>query len=280
MNHSVELESASRLHLGATALALAALLLALAPEAQAGQLNDTGQITCHNNTGAGTGTVSPGTPNPVAAGFEDQDCARGAAAADALGLMTKQGASSTQGRDYTKISNAGEDLPASATLGSGASDWACTRDNITGLVWEVKVNDAAHLRHVDHTYTWYDTNGAINGGNAGSIGSDTCNGTLPSNQCNTSAFRDAVNAAGLCGATDWRLPTDFEFLGLMDFSTNATPAIDSAYFPNTPNSTPQWTSVSYTVPASWAWYARFGDGLISIRQKSEGSVVRLVRHAQ
>jgi len=26
------------------------------------------------------------------------------------------------------------------------TDWACTRDNVTGLLWEVKVNDITQLR--------------------------------------------------------------------------------------------------------------------------------------
>ena len=108
----------SRVPAARAALALAALLaLTLVPAARAAPLNDTGQITCYNAT-TSTGTVSPGTAVPADPGFEDQDCTRGAAAADALGLMSKQGASSMPGRDYTRISNAGNDLPASAARAS------------------------------------------------------------------------------------------------------------------------------------------------------------------
>ena len=284
----VELEFVSRLHSGAYALGLVALLLALPPAAQASRLNDTGQITCYNDT-ANTGNVSPSTPNPVDPGFEDQDCTRGAAAADVLGVMTKQGASSTPGRDYTKISNAGNDLPANATLGFGANDWACTRDNVTGLVWEVKVFDIAHLRHVNHTYTWYDTNGAVNGGNAGDIGSNTCNATLPSSQCNTAAYRDAINAlagpARLCGATDWRLPTGFELLGLVDFGPGAPPTIDATYFPNTfPNA--HWTGVNVASSGVGGFPSRAygvifnGSGLQGVIKAFSGAAIRLVRGGQ
>jgi len=269
----------SRVPAARAALALAALLaLTLVPAARAAPLNDTGQITCYNAT-TSTGTVSPGTAVPADPGFEDQDCTRGAAAADALGLMSKQGASSMPGRDYTRISNAGNDLPASAALGSGANDWACTRDNVTGLTWEVKVDDPFHLRHFDHTYTWYDSNGAINGGNAGSIGSNTCNATLPSSQCNTSAIRDAVNAAGLCGQTDWRLPSDVELQGVDDYGTTAAPFVDAIYFPNT-RSDWYWTGVNVAHSASHAWVVFFGNGYPGANFKSASGAVRLVRGGQ
>ena len=66
---------------------------------------------------------------------------------------------------YTKISNSGAVLPDTATLGSGANDWACTKDNKTGLTWEVKTDDGG-LRDKDWYYSWYKPNGD-NGGNAG-----------------------------------------------------------------------------------------------------------------
>ena len=103
-------------HLHGCALVVASLL-ALPVTAQ--RLNDTGQTTCYNDTIASTGTVAPATPDPTDAGFKEQDCTRGAAAADALGRMVKFGASTAPGRDYTKIANDGSELPASATLGTG-----------------------------------------------------------------------------------------------------------------------------------------------------------------
>jgi hypothetical protein len=75
-------------------------------------------------------------------------------------------------------------LAASAALGTNSTDWACTRDNITGLIWEIKTDDNG-LRDKDYSYTWYSTDAASNGGNAGSAGSNTCGSTLPSNLCKT-----------------------------------------------------------------------------------------------
>ena len=63
------------------------------------------------------------------------------------GALPKTGAGAA-GFDYTKIANDGSELPADAPLGSAAGEWACTRDNATGLVWEVKTDDGG-LRDMD-----------------------------------------------------------------------------------------------------------------------------------
>lgn len=260
---------------------LIALLLATAPTlAQAAPLNDTGQITCYNDSAA-TGTVSPATPDPEQPGFTGQDCTQGRSAADALGTLVKIGASTTPGRDYTKIANDGSVLPASATLGSGPGDWACTRDNVTGLIWEVKVDDAAHLRHYNHIYAWYDTNDAINGGDPGWVGINLCNGTLPANLCNTSVFRDVVNLLGLCGATDWRLPTANELLSLLDFGKGTGPYIDAAWFPDSSIHT-FWSGETYAEAyrADSAWLVDFNYANVSFYNKDTYRAVRLVRGGQ
>lgn len=253
--------------------------LALVWPASAQQrLNDTGQITCYNAS-ASTGTVSTNTPDPETAGFNEQDCTRGAAAADALGRMVKVGGSTVPGRDYTKIANDGSVLPASATLGTGPSDWACTRDNITGLIWELKVDNATSLRHVGHTYTWYDTNSAVNGGDAGTIGTNTtCSSTL--SNCNTTAYRNAINALTgpnrLCGASDWRVPTGMVHAGLAAGST-----IDASWFPNTVNIA-YWTGETYAPAVSRAWRINdnLGGGSLNELNKSNDLRVRLVRGGQ
>lgn len=268
-------------------LALAALLALSTSQATAQApthpLNDTGQVTCYNANTA-TGTVSPSTPAPEDPGFEGQDCTHGAAMYDARGAMNKVGASSTKGRDYTKIANDGSVLPASATLGPNPTDWACTRDNVTGLIWEVKVDDPTHLRHSGHTYTWYDTNAAVNGGYAGAVGNaNTCANTLGGQPCNTTNFRDVVNALTganrLCGASDWRLPTANELQSLVDYQAQF-PAIDAAYFPNTSADSPYWSGESHASAAFEASYVHFCCGDMYGNTKTAGVLVRLVRGGQ
>ena len=256
---------------------LSALCLSAGAAAQTHPLADTGQVTCYNAS-ASTGTVTASNPNPVQAGFEGQDCVRGAAAADAVDAMYKLGASTRRGADYTRIANDGIELPANAVLGSGPSDWACTRDNVTGLTWEVKVNNAADLRHQSHIYTWYDTNAAVNGGNSGTIGTNTtCNSTLTN--CNTTAFRDAVNAVGLCGANDWRLPTADELQSLVHYGLTSGARIDTTWFPNTP-ATSFWSGQNYALDESDAWVVSFGGGSLFISSKVNNRQVRLVRGGQ
>lgn len=263
---------------GSTRRIVVALLLLGAGGAPRAQTNDTGLVTCYNNS-ASTGTVSAATPNPEPAGFVGQDCTTGAAAADAVGVLYKRGNSSARGFDYTKIANDGSELPVGAVLGSNPADWACTRDNRTGLIWEVKVNNAAHLRHVNHGYTWYDTNPAVNGGNAGKLGVDSdCINTLTN--CNTTAFRDAVNMAGLCGASDWRLPAPEELLSLVQWDAVNT-TIDVSWFPNTKNSG-YWSGVNFAPNADLVWVVYF-NGSTSSNTYFKGACcypVRLVRGGQ
>ena len=168
---------------------------------------DSAQISCFNDTGP-TGRVGPDNQDPQPASHPGQDCVGGRSAADRYGLLSKVGASSAAGRDYSKIANDGSVLPADASLGSGPGDWACTRDNHTGLIWEVKVNAPTDLRHQGHAYTWYDPDPTINAGLPGSADGTACNGTLP--QCHTTAYRDAgapTRAPDCRGAADaWPAP--------------------------------------------------------------------------
>jgi len=262
---------------------LAALLLAALtlPVSHAAGLNDTGIVLCGN---ASNNNVDCSASDPV--GYPRQDGRFGRAAMDAAGVLYKIGASSSLGFDYTKIANDGIELPADAILGSAAGQWACTRDNVTGLIWEVKVNDASHLRHMNHTYTWYSTDATSNGNNQGTQTSSTCNSTLsPANQCNTQNYVATVNAlsgaARLCGAADWRLPTKGELHSLVDqsrqFSGSAT--IDATYFPNTP-AWVYWSATNYQPNAAYAWGVAFDGGNDGNSAKNNDHGVRLVRGGQ
>ena len=89
---------------------------------------------------------------------------------------------------FTKLDAGSNDLPDSATA------WVMVRDNVTGLIWEVKTDDGS-VHDKDNEYTWYDSNPATNGGDAGTPGDGT----------DTEDFIAALNAESFGGQTDWRL---------------------------------------------------------------------------
>lgn len=107
------------------------------------------------------------------------------------------------GAEYSKVSNAGEPLPASAAFGSKPDDWACTYDSTTGLMWENKTTDGG-LRDVKWNYSWYSSDPLQNGGFPGFLNGGNC---LNKQQCDTEGYVRQVNAQGLCGAKDWRFPS-------------------------------------------------------------------------
>ncbi len=186
--------------------------------------------------------------------------------------------------DFSKIANNGAVLAATAALGTGAAGWACTMDNVTGLTWEVKTTAATDLRYSGHSYKWYSTNGAENGGNfgqnAGGVGeANSCNATLPSGQCNTKRFAAAVNAAALCGYSDWRLPTMRELKTIVKDGASS-PAIDTDYFPNT-DALRFWSASTAVTMPTQAWVVSFNDGITNTYCKARHDHnARLVRGAR
>ena len=261
---------------------LRALLFAAAPVHATG-LPDAGQTTCYNDSVADVVAASAPTSIAHDAGTHPrQDCRYGRDAAAAAGALTKTGAGA-QGFDYTKIANNGATLAAGVALGINPTDWACTKDNITDLTWETKTATNTDLRYFGHTYSWYNSIGTTNGGNAGSTGLNTCNATLPASLCNTQAFVTAVNATALCSYTDWRMPTLRELLTLV-YADGSDPSIDPTYFPNTPSAN-FWSGSSYAPNPPFAWYVRFFDGDSGATENAfdktyNSYYVRLVRGGQ
>ena len=149
----------------------------------------------------------------------------------------------------------------------------CVKDNVTGLTWEGKSDDGG-LNDKDWTYSWYNSSGVNDGGGAGTAAGGACGGTIEAG-CDTEKFVAAVNASGLCGAKDWRLPSHEELLTIVDNNRN-NPAIDSKYFPNT---IPAffWTSSPYAVGKGRVWCVSFINGHVYHSFKHPNYAVRLVR---
>lgn len=121
--------------------------------------------------------------------------------------------------------------------------WKCVTDTATGLTWEVKTSSAG-LHNMNGTYAWNDRQ----------------------------TFVNAVNAEGLCGHTDWRMPSLSELQGLV--VGGPSPTIDTAYFPNTLGAS-YWTGTEQN--ALFAWDVFFYEGSSSASNKSISYFIRLVR---
>ncbi len=153
-----------------------------------------------------------------------------------------------------------------AALDASATSWSGVADNVNNLAWEVKnTTDSSNLRYYMNIYTNYDSTSEpqLDGTNAptqAQIDAST----------NSVGFKNAVNAAGLCGATDWRLPTEDELSALVDAYGFY------AYFADTENYT--WTSSSFPSYPSRCMMVYFAYG--GTHQgvlRSNRHLVRLVR---
>jgi hypothetical protein len=101
---------------------LAAFTLGLAGAAHA-VLNDTGITFCGDDS---TNTASCASVGADGGTYSRQDATQWRDAAAAASQLFKVGGGGA-GFDFTKIANDGSALPANAALGSGPSDWACSR---------------------------------------------------------------------------------------------------------------------------------------------------------
>lgn len=131
----------------------------------------------------------------------------------------------------------------------------CVKDNVTGRMWEGKTNDGG-LRDGSRRYTNYGD---------GRVG-------------DASAYVAAVNAAGLCGHSDWRLPDRDELQGIVDYGVSYPgPTIDAAWFPNTRRGA-YWTSSPLAGNPGYAWLVYFGYGYVNYYDLRNDTLhVRLVR---
>jgi hypothetical protein len=96
------------------------------------------------------------------------------------------------------------------------------------------------------------------------------------------AFVAQVNAEGLCGANDWRLPRAAELSGLVDHGVAPPgPTIDVNWFPNTPSGFGgDWAAEGLAADPAKAWYVDFDTGVAFYTKRQFGRTVRLVRGAE
>jgi Protein of unknown function (DUF1566) len=249
------------LRLAANGLSLDTLLAQLI---NGGLLNDTG-VTASQCYQAGSDVLLSCTSAAAIALNPAQDGMTGRDSTPA----SNSAADGKLGFSYTKIGASGQTLPASAT------SWACVKDNLTGLVWEVKTSDGG-LRDRAKTYSNVDSTASDQWGT----------GTNPTQAqidaaSNSVGFKNAVNAATLCGASDWRLPTAKELESLVDYGVaDPGPTIDAAWFPNTVSQWSWSSSPDMVVFPHYAWYVNFYVGAVVSDLREAPLSVRLVRAGQ
>jgi len=225
-------------------------------KASLGKLNDTGITRCADAS-------SWSLPCPVT-DFPGQDAESG------RDVSANDDSDGHAGFSFTKVSSSGEALAASAP------EWSCVKDNVTGLLWEIHTDDGG-LRDKDNTYSWYNPDATTNGGHAGTQNGGQCSGGI---SCDTEGYVDAVNAAGLCGYHDWRLPTVLELQGLVDYSIPYPgPTIDTNFFPDTQQNV-YWSSSAEAGSSYDAWSVSFNGGYTYWYVMSSYSQLRLVRSGQ
>ncbi|MCV2884805.1 DUF1566 domain-containing protein [Aestuariibacter sp. AA17] len=227
-----------------------------------------------NDTGSLIQATEQTNSNDFEADYPGQDAHRGHDAVARNNAAEKAGTGSN-GFDFTRLDALGDQVD------DLTQSWSCVRDNITGLVWEVKtVGSGLHARQ--HSYTWYFEND--NGGSAGTQSSAAASCSIT--PCNTTAFVSEVNRVGLCNFNDWRLPTHRELLSLVHYGRTSRPYIDVSMFPSidpfSVGTLWYWTSVSSVDGASIgdainAWAIDFSSANDNFLQKSTPARVMLVR---
>lgn len=232
-----------------------------------------------NDTGIRYGGNYPSGSNNGCSGesISEQDCSHG------RDVTHNDNSDGHVGFSFTKLDSNGHDLSASAL------EWSCVRDNVTGLVWEVKIGrnnvyGDEGLHDADDRFNWYNTNPMTNGGAKGYEDDDgaICYGydvNNPASYCNTQAYVARVNSVGLCGASDWRMPSKMELANLVDFD-RIGPSIDMAYFPGTRTNDYYWSASPSALHSGMAWHVYFGGGDSYTHDHSYDNYIRLVRFGQ
>lgn len=174
----------------------------VAEKAKLGALNDTG-LTVAGNPSVGTLADCSGTT---------QDCHVG------RDKTHNDDADGKAGFSFNKLDKFGKPLTNEAT------EWACIKDNVTGLIWETKTfNDEAtkkDFRDATWEYTYYDGKRGLGIKDTGKgVGRDKEHCGNEQHICSTEQYAVTLNSQNLCGVKNWRLPTRNELLGMANLSS-------------------------------------------------------------
>ncbi|MEL0633450.1 DUF1566 domain-containing protein [Pseudoalteromonas carrageenovora] len=233
-----------------------------------GLINDSGIGECYNNTQR---------INCASDDFPEQDAELGR---DSYANRLDKVGKGNLAFDYTKLNKFADEVA------DDSSDFTCIRDNVTGLVWEVKsapsgtVPDTS-LRDGQNHYFW-------DIGETTFTDTSTANSTCPNDtSCGVQSYINEVNDLDFCGGTNWRLPTYTELLGLIDYGKQGQRVlIDESLFPYIPQAgeiedvdLPYWTSQTAAdgTSLSQAYIIDMSSGNDLAYPKENTAYVRLVR---
>lgn len=170
------------------------------------------------------------------------------------------------------VSDSWQRIDASGNPAEGSEEHHCVLDQRTGLLWEVKRPDNGPHRF-DARYSWYEPERQRNMSDPGLRDGGECD----LERCDTHALIEAVNQRGLCGYSDWRLPTREELLTLGDYQLIETGnVLDPEYFPLAPAGE-YWSASTFRLYPQSAWLVSTRTGLDRAELKTESRFVRLVR---
>ncbi len=147
--------------------------------------------------------------------------------------------------------------------------WTCVLDNVTGLVWEVKLPFGIHNK--DLTYQW---------GGVSAIGRDHPNREGPYFDPSWNELVEGSNNESFCGFDDWRVPTVNELSSIVNHDTYV-PAIDLTIFPYWGQSGyPYWTASPVAGNSDvYAYVISIINGNDDFSDRNQFNYVRLVRSA-
>lgn len=236
-----------------------------------GLINDSGMNRCFDN--------SKELINCVSTEFPMQDAALGRDIH--AGLLDKVG-SGPEAFDFTKLDQFAGELP------DNAINFSCVRDNISGLIWEVKQPSSGtlpntQLREAQNTYSWYLTT-VNNGGFAGveAPAQVSCPSTV---NCGLDQYVTEVNEINYCGGNNWRVPTHSELSSLLHFGQQGSGSVlISDFFPHSATLAidgvlPYWTMQTSAEggQSAFAWAIDMFSGKDIGYPKQNLGYIRLVR---